>query len=92
MKRCVKHVYLEGSSMAQAFDMLRPNDLICVVYVNNYLKGKGPMRFDRRVGGADATPMRAATTSSICANPRYLQNDLRTDAWSSAARRWTSRQ
>jgi len=34
--------YLEGSSMANAFNMLRPNDLIWSYVVKNYLKGEPP--------------------------------------------------
>ena len=38
--------YLEGSSMASAFNMLRPNDLIWPYVVNVYLKGQSPFPFD----------------------------------------------
>ena len=40
-ERMAERGYLEGSAMANAFNMLRPNDLIWSYYVNNYLKGKG---------------------------------------------------
>src|SRR4029077_6510254 len=33
-EKMAEHGYLEGSSMAQAFNMLRPNDLIWSYYVN----------------------------------------------------------
>jgi polyhydroxyalkanoate synthase len=36
-ERMAEHGYLEGSAMANAFNMLRPNDLIWSYYVNNYL-------------------------------------------------------
>ena len=52
-EKMVEHGYLEGSSMAQAFNMLRPNDLIWSYYVNNYLKGKEPMPFDLLVWNSD---------------------------------------
>ena len=39
-EKMAEHGYLEGSSMAQAFNMLRPNDLIWSYYVNNYLEGQ----------------------------------------------------
>ena len=35
--------YLEGTKMANAFNMLRSNDLIWPYVVNNYLKGKAPL-------------------------------------------------
>jgi polyhydroxyalkanoate synthase len=35
--------YLDGSRMANAFNMLRPNDLIWSYVVNNYMKGQQPM-------------------------------------------------
>ena len=59
-KRMEERGYLEGSAMAQAFNMLRPNDLIWSYYVNNYLKGKEPMPFDLLVWNSDATRMPAA--------------------------------
>ena len=57
---CSAHGYLEGSSMATAFNMLRPNDLIWPYVVNIYLKGKSPLpvrpallelRFHAHAGG-----------------------------------------
>src|SRR3954451_1924577 len=38
--------YLEGSRMANAFNMLRPNDLIWSYVVNVYMKGHAPSPFD----------------------------------------------
>src|SRR4029077_18342831 len=38
--------YLEGNTMATAFNMLRSNDLIWPYVINNYLKGKAPFPFD----------------------------------------------
>ena len=52
--------YLDGSQMANAFNMLRPNDLIWSYFVNNYLKGKEPMPFDLLVWNSDSTRMPAA--------------------------------
>lgn len=49
--------YLEGTSMAQTFNMLRSNDLIWSYVVNNYLMGKDPMRFDLLYWNADSTRM-----------------------------------
>jgi poly[(R)-3-hydroxyalkanoate] polymerase subunit PhaC len=67
--------YLEGSEMANAFNMLRPNDLIWSYYVNNYLKGKEPMPFDLLVWNSDATRMPAANHNFYLRHC-YLQNDL----------------
>src|SRR5208337_1419620 len=69
-ERMAEQGYLEGSHMAAAFNMLRPNDLIWSYYVNNYLKGKEPMPFDLLVWNSDSTRMPAA--NHHC----YLQNDL----------------
>ena len=55
-----EHGYLEGSQMANAFNMLRPNELIWSYYVNNYLKGKEPMPFDLLVWNSNSTRMPAA--------------------------------
>ncbi|MBI1384696.1 MAG: class I poly(R)-hydroxyalkanoic acid synthase [Rhizobiales bacterium] len=49
--------YLEGSRMAQAFNMLRPRDLIWPYFVNNYLLGKKPFPFDLLFWNQDSTRM-----------------------------------
>ena len=67
--------FLEGSHMANAFNMLRPNDLIWSYFVNNYLKGKEPMPFDLLVWNADSTRMPAANHKFYLRHC-YLQNDL----------------
>jgi polyhydroxyalkanoate synthase subunit PhaC len=67
--------YLEGSQMANAFNMLRPNELIWSYYVNNYLKGKEPMPFDLLVWNSDSTRMPAANHKFYLRHC-YLQNDL----------------
>ncbi len=74
-ERMAEQGYLEGSHMAQAFNMLRPNDLIWSYYVNNYLKGKEPMPFDLLVWNSDSTRMPAANHNFYLRHC-YLQNDL----------------
>jgi polyhydroxyalkanoate synthase subunit PhaC len=73
--RMAEQGYLEGSQMANAFNMLRPNDLIWSYYVNNYLKGKEPMPFDLLVWNSDSTRMPAANHNFYLRHC-YLQNDL----------------
>ena len=51
--------YLEGSSMATTFNMLRANDLIWSFVVNNYLLGKDPFPFDLLYWNSDSTRMPA---------------------------------
>ncbi len=67
--------YLEGSRMAGAFNMLRPNDLIWSYAVNNYLKGKLPTAFDLLYWNSDSTRMPAANHSFYLRNC-YLENKL----------------
>ncbi|MBV9637711.1 MAG: class I poly(R)-hydroxyalkanoic acid synthase, partial [Methylobacteriaceae bacterium] len=67
--------YLDGASMANAFNMLRPNDLIWPYFVNNYLKGNAPLPFDLLAWNADATRMPAANHSFYLRNC-YLENRL----------------
>ena len=76
-ERMAEHGYLEGSQMANAFNMLRPNDLIWSYYVNNYLKGKEPMPFDLLVWNSNSTRMPAANHNFYLRHC-YLQNDLST--------------
>jgi polyhydroxyalkanoate synthase len=73
--RMAESGYLDGAEMANAFNMLRPNDLIWSYWVNNYLKGKEPMAFDLLVWNADATRMPAANHKFYLRHC-YLQNDL----------------
>lgn len=55
--------YLDGSTMATTFNMLRANDLIWSFVVNNYLLGKDPFPFDLLYWNADSTRMPAAMHS-----------------------------
>jgi polyhydroxyalkanoate synthase len=52
--------YLDGSRMANVFNMLRPRDLIWPYIVNNYLLGKKPFPFDLLFWNQDSTRMAAA--------------------------------
>jgi polyhydroxyalkanoate synthase subunit PhaC len=51
--------YLDGRSLAEVFAWLRPNDLIWNYWVNNYLLGREPPRFDILFWNADTTRMTA---------------------------------
>jgi polyhydroxyalkanoate synthase len=55
--------YLEGTTMATTFNMLRANDLIWSFVVNNYLLGKDPFPFDLLYWNSDSTRMPAAMHS-----------------------------
>jgi len=67
--------YLEASRMANAFNMLRSNDLVWPYIVNNYLRGKKPLPFDILYWNSDATRMPAANHSFYLRNC-YLDNKL----------------
>jgi polyhydroxyalkanoate synthase len=67
--------YLEGSKMANAFNMLRSRDLIWPYVVDNYLKGKAPLPFDLLYWNSDSTRMPAANHSFYLRNC-YLENRL----------------
>ena len=66
--------YLDGSSMAQVFNMLRANDLIWSFVVNNYLMGKEPFPFDLLYWNSDSTRMPQAMHSYYLRN--MYQNNL----------------
>ncbi|HEY8382544.1 MAG TPA: class I poly(R)-hydroxyalkanoic acid synthase [Microvirga sp.] len=67
--------YLEGSRMANAFNMLRPNDLIWPYVVNVYMKGQAPFPFDLLYWNSDSTRMPAANHAFYLRNC-YLENKL----------------
>jgi polyhydroxyalkanoate synthase len=67
--------YLDGAKMANAFNMLRPNDLVWSYVVNNYLKGKEPMPFDLLTWNSDSTRMPRANHAFYLRNC-YLENKL----------------
>jgi polyhydroxyalkanoate synthase subunit PhaC len=51
--------YLDGRRLAEVFAWLRPSDLIWNYWVNNYLLGREPARFDILFWNADTTRMTA---------------------------------
>ncbi len=67
--------FLEGKSMATAFNLLRSNDLIWPYVINNYLKGKAPFPFDLLYWNSDQTRMPAANHSQYLRGC-YLENRL----------------
>ncbi|QSP94794.1 class I poly(R)-hydroxyalkanoic acid synthase [Marinobacter salinisoli] len=75
-KAMEKQGYLDGSSMAIAFNMLRANSLIWSFYVNNYLLGRDTAPFDLLYWNCDTTRMPAAMHSFYLRN-MYLNNRLR---------------
>ena len=68
--------YLEGRTMAEAFNLMRENDLIWFFFVNNYLMGRDPPAFDLLYWNSDATRMPAAMQSYYMRN-MYQQNLLK---------------
>src|SRR2546425_2928517 len=68
--------YLEGSEMANTFNMLRSNDLIWSFVINNYLMGRDPFPFDLLHWNCDSTRMPAKMHSFYLRN-MYMQNKLR---------------
>lgn len=51
--------YLDGRNLAEVFAWLRPSDLIWSYWVNNYLQGQKPPKFDILFWNADTTRMAA---------------------------------
>jgi polyhydroxyalkanoate synthase len=52
--------FLDGSRMANVFNMMRPRDLIWPYIVSNYMLGKKPFPFDLLYWNQDSTRMAAA--------------------------------
>jgi polyhydroxyalkanoate synthase len=69
--------YLEGSEMANTFNMLRANDLIWSFVINNYLLGRDPFPFDLLHWNGDSTRMPACMHSFYLRN-MYMKNALAT--------------
>jgi polyhydroxyalkanoate synthase len=74
-RRMAERGYLEGKKMANAFNMLRSNDLIWPYVINNYLRGRAPMPFDLLYWNSDATRMPAAN-HAFYLRQCYLNNAL----------------
>jgi polyhydroxyalkanoate synthase len=74
-ERMERQGYLEGSEMAQTFNMLRANDLIWSFVVNNYLLGNEPFQFDLLYWNSDSTRM-PARMHSFYLRSMYQENKL----------------
>jgi polyhydroxyalkanoate synthase subunit PhaC len=74
-KRMDEKGYLPGSRMADAFNLLRSNDLIWSFVVNNYMLGKEPMPFDLLYWNADSTQM-PAQVHAFYLRECYMENKL----------------
>ncbi|WP_432761249.1 PHA/PHB synthase family protein [Roseomonas indoligenes] len=70
-----KRGFLEGSEMADTFNMLRANDLIWSFVVQNYLLGQEPFPFDLLFWNGDSTRM-PAKMHSFYLRRMYQANDL----------------
>ena len=75
-KKMQERGYLEGSEMANTFNLLRANDLIWSFVINNYLLGRDPFPFDLLHWNCDSTRMPARMHSYYLRN-MYMGNKLR---------------
>ena len=75
-KKMQERGYLEGSEMANTFNLLRANDLIWSFVINNYLLGRDPFPFDLLHWNCDSTRMPAQMHSYYLRN-MYMNNRLR---------------
>ena len=78
--------YLEGSEMANTFNMLRANDLIWSFVVNNYLLGNEPFPFDLLYWNANSTRM-PARMHSFYLRKMYQENSAEGPRWHQSGRR-----
>jgi polyhydroxyalkanoate synthase len=70
--------YLPAKAMAQAFNLLRSNDMIWTYVVNNYLLGKDPFPFDLLYWNSDSTCM-PAKVHHYYLEQFYLENQFAKD-------------
>jgi polyhydroxyalkanoate synthase len=75
-RKMLERGYLEGTEMANTFNMLRANDLIWSFVINNYLLGRDPFPFDLLHWNCDATRMPAKMHSFYLRN-MYMRNALK---------------
>ena len=75
-EKMIERGFLEGTEMAETFNMLRGNDLIWSFVINNYLMGRDPFPFDLLHWNCDSTRMPARMHSYYLRN-MYLNNKLR---------------
>ena len=74
-ERMAEKGYLDASSMANTFNMLRANDLIWSFVVNNYLMGREPYPFDLLYWNSDSTRLPRAM-HLFYLKEMYLHNRL----------------
>lgn len=70
-----KQEYFDGKIMSVAFNLLRSNDMIWSVLINNYLLGKKPLPFEVLYWNSDSTRMTPPLHSYYLRN-MYLRNNL----------------
>ena len=75
-KQMEKTGYFDGANMAEAFNLLRANDLIWSFVINNYLMGREPFPFDLLYWNSDSTRMPRAMHKFYLRN-MYEKNLLR---------------
>lgn len=73
--RMAEKGYLPGKRMADAFNLLRSNDLIWSYVINNYMLGRDPMAFDLLFWNSDSTRM-PPNVHSFYLRECYLNNRL----------------
>src|SRR6476660_4712402 len=74
-RRMLERGYLDSSDMANMFNLLRSNDLIWNVVINNYLMGNKPPALDLLYWNDDGTRM-AQRVHSFYLHNTYLENNL----------------
>ncbi len=74
-RRMADKGYLPGQRMADAFNLLRSNELIWSYVINNYLLGRDPSAFDLLYWNSDSTRM-PANVHSTYLRECYLNNRL----------------